>query len=156
VRVPDRYDRQAKSVLALAQDEAVRLHHGFIGPEHLLLGVMREAASPAARALKSSGLEFVKVRDATASATGRGDEAAAIPEIVLTAEAFKILDLALMEAGRLGAEQVAPAHLLLGLISAPGSAGPILERFHVSTDAIRLRLMQQISDNSAGDADQPR
>src|SRR3970040_857261 len=69
----DRFNDRAKRVLALAQDEAIRFNHNYIGTEHLLLGLVREGEGVAARVLDSLGVELAKVRTAVEVIIGRGD-----------------------------------------------------------------------------------
>src|SRR5438445_5874977 len=69
----DRFNDRAKRVLALAQDEAIRFNHNYIGTEHLLLGLVREGEGVAARVLDSLGVELSKVRTAVEFIIGRGD-----------------------------------------------------------------------------------
>ena len=67
----DRFDDRAKRALALAQDDAIRLNHNYIGTEHLLLGLIREGEGAAERALDALGVELSKVRTAIECSIGR-------------------------------------------------------------------------------------
>ena len=69
----DRFNDRAKRVLALAQDEAIRFNHNYIGTEHLLLGLVREGEGIAARVLENMNVELAKVRTAVEFIIGRGD-----------------------------------------------------------------------------------
>ena len=111
----DRFDDRAKRVLALAQDEAIRFNHNYIGPEHLLLGLVREGEGVAGRVLNRLGIDLSNVRHEVESAIGRG-ESASPSEITLIPRAKKVIELAIDEARRLGHSHVGTEHLLLGLV----------------------------------------
>src|SRR5439155_784500 len=109
------FNDRAKRVLALAQDEAVRFNHNYIGAEHLLLGLVREGEGVAARVLDSLGVELSKVRAAVEFTIGRGDATTSPSEITLTPRVKKIIELAIDEARKLGHSHVGTEHLLLGI-----------------------------------------
>src|SRR3981189_1462367 len=94
----DRFNDRAKRVLALAQDEAVRFNHNYIGTEHLLLGLVREGEGAAARVLDSVGIELSKVRMSVESMIGRGDPAVRPSEITLSPRTKKVIEIAIDEA----------------------------------------------------------
>src|SRR5260370_18118933 len=89
----DPFNGRAKRVLALAQDEAIRFNHNYIGTEHLLLGLVREGEGVAARVLDSLGVELSKVRTAVEFIIGRGDSTTSPTEITLSPRAKKLSDL---------------------------------------------------------------
>jgi ATP-dependent Clp protease ATP-binding subunit ClpC len=147
------YDDRAKTVLALAQDEAWRVfHHDSIGPEHLLLGVLREAStgglipdapgSIGAVALHSLGLDLSGARKALEGLSGYGDPDRHLDEIPFTPEAFTVLDLAPAEAKALDEDKVTPTHVLLAVLREPGKAGAVLQSFGLSTDAVRQMVIE--------------
>src|SRR5919199_931041 len=94
----DRFNDRAKRVLALAQDEAIRFNHNYIGPEHLLLGLVREGEGVAARALDALGVKLSQVRAAVEFKVGRGAMGAPPSEIVLNPRTKKVIDVAIQEA----------------------------------------------------------
>src|SRR5918995_3433166 len=96
----DRFNDRAKRVLALAQDEAIRFNHNYIGTEHLLLGLVREGEGVAARVLNSMGVQLPKVRSAVEFIIGRGEGKLA-GEVGLTPRSKKVLELAVDESRRL-------------------------------------------------------
>jgi ATP-dependent Clp protease ATP-binding subunit ClpC len=112
----DRFNDRAKRVLALAQDEAIRFNHNYIGTEHLLLGLVREGEGVAARVLDSLGVELSKVRTAVEFIIGRGDSTTSPSEITLSPRTKKVIELAIDEARKLGHSHVGTEHLLLGLV----------------------------------------
>ena len=137
----ERFTESAKRVLTLAQEEAERSHHSYIGTEHLLLGLMRDQDGRAAQALQNLGLEIDKVRAAIASVLGRS-ERTIIQQITPTSRVKKVIEISFEEARRLGSQYVGSEHLLLGLvIEGEGVAA------HVMTDlgATRLRVEAEIN-----------
>src|SRR5437899_12790615 len=97
----DRFNDRAKRVLALAQDEAIRFNHNYIGTEHLLLGLVREGEGVAARVLDSLGVELPKVRNAAQSVIGRGDSTTPPSEIKLSPRTKQVIELDVHAAPRL-------------------------------------------------------
>ncbi len=96
----DRFTKQARKVLSLAQEEAQCFQHNYIGTEHLLLGLVRESEGVAAKVLANLGVELNKVRSAVEFIIGRGDRVV-LGEIGLTPRAKKVIELATDEARRL-------------------------------------------------------
>ena len=111
----DKFTERARKVLTLAQDEAQRFNHNYIGTEHLLLGLVREGDGVAARVLENLGVELNKVRTAVEFIIGRGDRPV-VGEIGLTPRAKRVIELAVDEARRLGHNYIGTEHLLLGLV----------------------------------------
>jgi ATP-dependent Clp protease ATP-binding subunit ClpA len=153
----DRFDDRAKRVLALAQDEAIRFNHNYIGTEHLLLGLVREGESVAARVLDSLGVELSKVRTAVEFSVGRGDSTTSPSEIMLTPRTKKVIELAIDEARNLGHRHVRTEHLLLGLVrEGEGIASGMLESLGVSYQNVRRELMRMLSQPYAESAEPRR
>ena len=134
----DRFSDHAKRVIALSQDEAVRLRRNYIGPEHLLLGLIRDGDSIAARALASLGAELASLR-ATVDAIDSAERWTETPtEIVLLPGTKRVLAAANVEAKARGDPYTGPEHLLLGLVGAePTSATQALERAGISPVKLR-------------------
>jgi ATP-dependent Clp protease ATP-binding subunit ClpA len=138
----DRFNDRAKRVLALAQDEAVRFNHNYIGTEHLLLGLVREGEGAAARVLDSLGIELSKVRMSVESMIGRGDPAVRPSEITLSPRTKKVIELAIDEARKLGHSHVGTEHLLLGLVREGGHVGAkVLESLGVTLEKVRAQVI---------------
>ena len=138
----DRFNDRAKRILALAQDEAIRFNHNYIGPEHLLLGLIREGEGVAARALNSLGVELSKARTAVEFKIGRGDSTTSPSEITLQPRTKKIIELAIDEARKLGHSHIGTEHLLLGLVRESGTmASEVLESLGVSLDKARHQVI---------------
>src|SRR5512132_4636682 len=133
----DRFNDRAKRVLALAQDEAIRFNHNYIGTEHLLIGLIREEEGIAARALGTLGVELDKARTALGFIVGRGDAVTKPSEITLSPRTKKIVELAIDEARKLGHGRVGTEHLLLGLArEGEGIASGILESLGITMDKV--------------------
>src|SRR5574337_283754 len=146
----DRFNDRAKRVLALAQDEAIRFNHNYIGTEHLLLGLVREGEGVAARVLDSLGVELSKVRTAVEFIIGRGDSTTAPSDITLSPRTKKVIELAIDEARKLGHSHVGTEHLLLGLVrEGEGIAAGVLESLGVSLDKVRHEVIRVLSQSSS-------
>lgn len=114
----DKFTERARKVLSLAQEEAQRLQHNYIGAEHLLLGLVREEHGAAARALANLGLDILEVRQTVTSVIGKGDHLP-LGEITLTINAKKAIERAFEEAQNLNHSFVDTEDLLLGLLYDP-------------------------------------
>ena len=134
----DRFNDRAKRVLALAQDEAVRLNHNYIGVEHLLLGLIREGEGVAARVLDALGVDLAKARTSVEFIIGRGNDKTTPSEITLTPRVKKVIELAIDEAKRLGHSHVGTEHLLLGIVREGESvASGLLQSFGIALEKVR-------------------
>jgi len=142
----DRFNDRAKRVLALAQDEAIRFNHNYIGPEHLLLGLVREGEGVAARVLDQLGVELSKVRMQVEFLIGRGGSGITPSYITLHPRTKKIIELAIDEAKKLGHSHVGTEHLLLGLVRETGTVGSqALEALGVSLEKVRRQVIASLS-----------
>lgn len=147
----DLFTDRALIVLALAQDEAKRLGHDYIGTEHLLLGLIRERGSVAGRVLKRMGVRLPAVRSAIESIVGRG-QTAATGELRLTPRAKRALERAGKEAQTLKHGYVGTEHLLLGLIhEAEGVAARILVPMGVTFAKVHAEIQRIIGSGSGRD-----
>ena len=141
----DKYTDRAKRVLMLAQEEARRFNHNYIGTEHLLLGLVREGEGIAAKVLYDMGVDLTKVRSAVEFIIGRG-ERVNVGDISLTPRAKKVIELAQEEARRLGHNYIGTEHLLLGLVrEGEGIAAGVLESLGVSLEKVRQKVIQSVS-----------
>src|SRR5512132_2445273 len=98
----DRFNDRAKRVLALAQDEAIRFNHNYIGTEHLLLGLAREGEGVAAKTLDALGVTLSNLRSSVEKIIGRGDSSFTPSQISLSPRTKKVIELAIDEARKLG------------------------------------------------------
>jgi len=145
----EKFTERAKKVLALAQEEARRFNHNYIGTEHLLLGLVREGEGVAARVLQSMGVQLPKVRSAVEFIIGRG-ESTVVGEIGLTPRARKVIEYAVDEARRLGHHYIGTEHLLLGLVrEGEGIAAGVLESLGVNLEKVRQQVLQVLAQGTA-------
>ena len=145
----DKFTERARKVLTLAQEEAQRFNHNYIGTEHLLLGLVREGDGVAARVLSNMGVQLPKVRSAVEFIIGRG-EGAVVGEIGLTPRAKKVLELAIDEARRLNHHYIGTEHLLLGLVrEGEGIAAGVLESLGVNLEKVRTQVMQVVNQSQS-------
>jgi ATP-dependent Clp protease ATP-binding subunit ClpA len=141
----DRFSERARRVLTLAQEEAQRFNHNYIGTEHLLLGLMREGEGVAARVLSNLGVELTNVRSAVEFIIGRG-ERQVMGDIGLTPRAKKVIDLAVDEARRLGHHYIGTEHLLLGLLREKGGvAAGVLEKLGLNVEMARSEVVKVLT-----------
>ncbi|MDM5318516.1 ATP-dependent protease ATP-binding subunit ClpC [Bacillus altitudinis] len=145
-----RFTERAQKVLALAQEEAIRLGHKNIGTEHILLGLVREGEGIAAKALEALGLVSDKIQKEVESLIGRGQEVSqAIPHY--TPRAKKVTELSMDEARKLGHSYVGTEHILLGLIrEGEGVAARVLNNLGVSLNKARQQVLQLLGSNETG------
>ena len=137
-----RFTERAQKVLFLAQEEARRLGHDYVGTEHLLLGLIREGSGIAAKTLLSMGVDLATVQQEIENVIGRGG-AAAGGDIAITPRAKKVLELTAEEARMLGHNYIGTEHILLGLIrEGEGVAAQVLARLGVDLDRVRAQVMQ--------------
>jgi ATP-dependent Clp protease ATP-binding subunit ClpC len=150
--MPDRFDKfteRARKVLQLAQEEAQRFNHNYIGTEHLLLGLVREGEGVAAKVLANLGVELNKVRSAVEFIIGRGDRTVT-GDIGLTPRAKKVIELSVDEARRLNHHYIGTEHLLLGLVrEGEGIAAGVLESLGVSLDKVRSQVIYVLNQSAA-------
>jgi len=133
----ERFTERAKKVLTLAQEEAERSHHSYIGTEHLLLGLLREGEGLAAKVLNNLGVEINKVRATIESVLGR-NERIIIQQIIPTSRVKKVIEISFEEARRMGNNYVGTEHLLLGLlIEGEGIAAHVLEDLGANLEKVR-------------------
>lgn len=151
----DRFTKKARRVLSLAQEEAQALNHGYIGTEHLLLGLVREGDGVAARVLKDLGVDLPKVRSAVEDIVGRGKRAT-LGRIGLTPRTKRVIELAVEEARRLGHHYIGTEHLLLGLArEGNGIAADVLASLGVSLESVRRRT-QEVMKQEPSQSTPPR
>src|SRR5215208_3393136 len=151
--MPDRFDKfteRARKVLQLAQEEAQRFNHNYIGTEHLLLGLVREGEGVAAKVLANLGVELNKVRSAVEFIIGRGDRTVT-GDIGLTPRAKKVIELSVDEARKLNHHYIGTEHLLLGLVrNGEGVATGVLEIMGVSLEQIRTQVNRYLRQGPGG------
>ena len=141
----EKFSERARRVLSLAQEEAQRFNHNYIGTEHVLLGLVRETEGVAARVLSSLTVDLSKVRSAVEFIIGRGEKPPQ-GEIGLTPRAKKVVELAVDEARRMNHTYIGTEHLLIGLLrEGEGVAAGVLESLGVTLDKVRTETHRILS-----------
>ncbi|MGH7877653.1 MAG: Clp protease N-terminal domain-containing protein, partial [Candidatus Dormibacteraceae bacterium] len=149
----ERFTERAKKVLTLAQEEAERSHHSYIGTEHLLLGLLREGEGLAAKVLNNLGVEIGKVRQTIDSVLGR-NERIIIQQIIPTSRVKKVIEISFEEARRMGHNYVGTEHLLLGLlIEGEGIAAHVLEDLGANLEKVRSEIERLLHDTSVDESE---
>ncbi|PLR70228.1 ATP-dependent protease ATP-binding subunit ClpC [Bacillus sp. UMB0728] len=144
-----RFTERAQKVLALAQEEAIRLGHSNIGTEHILLGLVREGEGIAAKALYALGLGSEKIQKEVENLIGHGQDSSQTPHY--TPRAKKVIELSMDEARKLGHSYVGTEHILLGLIrEGEGVAARVLNNLGVSLNKARQQVLQLLGSNDSG------
>jgi len=141
----EKFSKQGKAVLALAQEEARSFRHSYLGTEHLLLGLLRSTDSQAAATLANLGMTLAMTRLAVEKILGYG-EAPVEGKLKLAPRAISVLSLSVSEAGRLKHSPVGPEHILLGLLrEGEGVAMGILATFGADAEKVRAQLFQTMA-----------
>jgi len=146
----ERFTQRARHVLALAHQEAERTHQGFIGTEHLLLGLLEEDGGVAGRVLRELGLEIERVREMIQRISSTEDNENG--KIELAPDTQQVLEFAIDEAHKMGHHYIGTEHLLLGLVRSEGAAMEVLKKLGVTPDQIRRqtrRVLQESTGNGA-------
>ena len=152
----DRFSERAKAVLTLAQGEAEKSHHSYIGTEHILLGLLREGDGLAARVLGNLGVEIDKVRS-TIDSFLRAGERVIVQQIIPTSRVKKVIEIAYEEAKRMNDTSVGTEHLLLGLlIEGEGIAAHVLEDLGANLESVRAQIEKLAQEGRRGGEDPRR
>lgn len=143
----ERFTEKAIKVIMLAQEEARRLGHNFVGTEQVLLGLIGEGTGIAAKTLKSMGVNLKDARVEVEKIIGRGSGFVAV-EIPFTPRAKRVLELSWDEARQLGHNYIGTEHLLLGLIrEGEGVAARVLENLGVDLNKIRSNVVKMLGES---------
>jgi len=144
----ERFTEKAIKVIMLAQEEARRLGHNFVGTEQILLGLIGEGTGVAAKVLKSMGVNLKDSRVEVEKIIGRGSGFVAV-EIPFTPRAKRVLELSLEEARQLGHNYIGTEHLLLGLIrEGEGVAARVLENLGVDLTKVRTQVVRMLGETA--------
>nr|YP_009394004.1 Clp protease ATP binding subunit [Polysiphonia sertularioides]ARW62566.1 Clp protease ATP binding subunit [Polysiphonia sertularioides] len=144
----ERFTEKAIKVIMLAQEEARRLGHNFVGTEQILLGLIGEGTGIAAQVLKTMNVNLKDARIEVEKIIGRGSGFVAV-EIPFTPRAKRVLELSLEEARQLGHNYIGTEHLLMGLVrEGEGVAARVLENLSVNVASIRTEVIQMLGDNT--------
>lgn len=143
-----RFTERARKVVFYAQEEAQKFGEGYVSTEHLLLGLVRESDSVAARVLEKLGVSLSRIRAEVEKQLPRGD-ARPSQDMTLTPRAKRVIDLAYDEARNLNNNYIGTEHLLLGLIrEGDGLAGRVLAKLGVELEKARREVMA-LQDNDS-------
>ena len=138
----EKFTDRARRVIVVAQEEARRLHHDYIGTEHLLLGLIREGEGVAAKALESLGISLEDVRRDVEEIVPPGEHERS-GHIPFTPRAKKVLELSLRESQQLGHNYIGTEHILLGLIrEGEGVAAQVLVKLGADLNRVREQVLQ--------------
>lgn len=146
----ERFTEKAKNVLALAQEEAQRAHHNYIGTEHVLIGLLRVQDGLAARVLGELGIELEAVRQTIESVLGR-TAFAGVRQIHPTSRVKSVIEIAFREAMRMGHQYVGTEHLLLGILEeGNGIAAHALDQLGAPLAKVRPAIEKHVQGASEG------
>ena len=150
----ERFTSQSRRVVVLAQEEARELNHGWIGTEHLLMGLLAEGQGAAARVLASADITLEAVRREVEALIGRGEQPPS-GHIPFTPRAKKCLELSLREALQRGDNYIGTGHLLLALMrEGDGAAIKVLEKLGANLGQLREQVMLEL-ENQPEEQDLP-
>jgi len=150
-----RFTERSQKVLALAQEEAMRLGHNNVGTEHILLGLVREGEGIAAKALKALNLNPEKIQKEVEGLIGKGSDTQQPPHY--TPRAKRVIELSMDEARKIGHSYVGTEHILLGLIrEGEGVAARVLNNLGVSLNKARQQVLQLLGSHEASTAQSGR
>lgn len=156
-----RFTENAQKIILIAQEEAKRLNHDYVGTEHILLGLTALNGTVSNKILSSLGITFRKVRLEIEKMVGVGDAVMLLGEIPFTPRAKKVLEYAVEESQSLGTEDIGTEHILLGLVrEEEGMAGTILQNLNVTPNTVRESTLNFLEgarpDDLAESADDAR
>jgi ATP-dependent Clp protease ATP-binding subunit ClpC len=152
----ERFTQRARRVLSLAQEEAERLNHSYIGSEHVLIGLLREEGGVAGRVLRELGLDSARVQAMVDRLAGGPGTRTPFTKTELSPSTKRVLELAVEEARRMGQHYISTEHLLLGLARQnEGLAIDVLRKFGISSEQIRRQTKRMLKESPVA-AGEPR
>ena len=148
----ERFTDRARRVVVLAQEEARMLEHGYIGTEHLLLGLIHEGDGVAAKALEAMGINLGAVRQQVETIIGRGQHPPA-GHIPFTPRAKRVLELSWRESDQMGHRYIGTEHILLGLVrEGDGVAAQVLVKLGADLSPVRQQVVQLLHGSAVAGA----
>jgi ATP-dependent Clp protease ATP-binding subunit ClpC len=148
----EKFTERARKVLTLAQEEAQRFGHNYVGTEHLLLGLIREGDGVAARVLNNLGADVQKVRSAVEFIVGKG-ERGTLGNISMTPGGRNVIEYAIDEARRMSHHYIGTEHILLGLtLEKEGIATGVLDSLNITLERVRQQVIQIVERGTVGDS----
>ena len=150
-----RFTENAQKIILIAQEEAKRLNHDYVGTEHILLGLSAIEGTVSHKILSNLGVSFRKVRQEIEKMVGIGDTIMLLGEIPFTPRAKKVLEFSVEESQMLGTEHIGTEHILLGLIrEEEGMASKILANLGLNLDAVRDTVLNFLGDAEPEDLEE--
>src|SRR5688572_16937712 len=146
------FTERVRKVLAMAREEAARLHHEYVGTEHILLGLIREGEGVAAAVLQNLSVDLDEIQAKIEETVKKGKAGASTgPDLPYTSRAKKVLELAMSEARELNHSYVGTEHLLLGLLrEEKGIAAQVLTDASVNLEAARAETLRLLGTEAPG------
>ncbi|MBI4655207.1 MAG: ATP-dependent Clp protease ATP-binding subunit [Elusimicrobia bacterium] len=142
-----RFTERAQRVILIAQEEAKRLNHDYVGTEHILLGLIALGEGVAAQVLANLGIDLRKVRAEIEKIVGTGDNMMLLGEIPFTPRAKKVLEYAVEEAQKMGHSYIGTEHILMGLIrEEEGVAARVLENLGLKLETVREEVLSLLGE----------
>lgn len=154
----ERFTQHARTVLQLAQEDAERLNHNYLGTEHLLIGLVREENGSAGKVLRELGAKPERVSELVERMTGAGKRLMGGTKLDLTPRTKQVIEYAVDEARKLGHTYISTEHLLLGLIrQGDGVAIDVFRQLGLTADRIRREVLRAVQhdSNSASSTNPP-
>ena len=152
----ERFTQRARRVLSLAQEEAERLNHSYIGSEHVLIGLLREEGGVAGRVLRELGLDIARVQAMVERLSSNPTTRTPFTKIELSPSTKRLLELAVEEARRMGQHYISTEHLLLGMARQnEGVAIDVLRKFGISAEQIRRQTKRMLKESPVTSAEGP-
>ncbi|MCG2725457.1 MAG: ATP-dependent Clp protease ATP-binding subunit [Elusimicrobia bacterium] len=143
-----RFTERAQRVILIAQEEAKRLNHDYVGTEHILLGLVALGEGVSAQVLANLNVDIRKVRSEIEKIVGTGDNMMLLGEIPFTPRAKKVLEYAVEEAQHMGHTYIGTEHILMGLIrEEEGVAARVLDNLGLKLETVREEVMNLLSEN---------
>jgi len=152
----ERFTDRARKVMALANQEAQRFNHEYIGTEHILLGLVKEGTGAGGVVLRNLDVDLVKVRAEAETLIKPGDEMVTAGKLPHTPRAKKAIEYAIEEARRLDHNYVGTEHLLLGLLrETEGPAAQVLANLGLNAEAVREEVLALLRGEAGEQGDAP-
>jgi hypothetical protein len=136
----EKFSERARRALVVAIEEARRLNHNYIGPEHLLLALLKDSRDTAYKVLTNLGVDLSKVRTAIEFLLVRGEKPVTEDEIGLTPQGKRVIELTVEECVSQKASYIDTEHLLLGILLEGGVAAGVLRNFGVTVEKVRAEV----------------
>src|SRR5688572_31497914 len=150
----ERFTDRGRKVMQLANQEAQRFNHEYIGTEHILLGLVKEGSGVAANVLKNLDVDLRKIRLEVEKLVQSGPEMVTMGKLPQTPRAKKVIEYAIEEARNLNHNYVGTEHLLLGLLrEEEGVAAQVLRNLGLKLEDVREEVLNLLGHNLEGNGE---